>query len=136
MTFEEAMESLGAELGVPLPVEDGKTTFEAASTAGDKVIEIEIVENSEFGLAVITADLGAMPEENSEALMMEMLEANHLFGGTGGSTFSVEGGRVKLERYVLLSDLGGGEGSKVIMPFLRTARHWAGVLLKGTMGNN
>jgi len=124
------MESLGAELGVPLSVENGKASFEAAYAGGDKSMDIDIEEYKEFELAFMTADLGEIPKENGEALMMEMLQANHLFGGTRGATFSVDGGRAKLERYVLISDLGRGEGAKVIMPFLATARHWAEIVAR------
>ncbi len=125
MTFEETMEALGAELGVPLAVEDGKACFEASSTEGGEPMDIEIKELLEGEVAVMTADLGAMPEEGAEELMRAMLEANHIFDGTGGATFSVDDGRVKLERYLRFEELGRGEGANVVMPFIVKARRFA-----------
>ena len=125
MTFEETMESLGAELGVPLSVEDGKACFEAVPAGGGDVIEIDFKELLEGVVAVMSADLGEMPKEGAEALMKEMLESNHLFDGTGGATFSVGDGRIKLERYVRFEDLGRGEGANAVMPFIAKARRWA-----------
>ena len=125
MTFEETMESLGAELGVPLSVEDGKACFEAVPAGGGDVIEIDFKELLEGVVAVMSADLGEMPKEGAEALMKDMLEANHLFDGTGGATFSVDDGRIKLERYVRFEDLGRGEGANAVMPFIAKARRWA-----------
>ncbi len=122
MTFEETMDSLGAELGFPLSVLDGKASFEASSAKGGEPMDIEIKELLEGEIAVITADLGALPEEGAEELMRAMLEANHIFDGTGGASFSVDDGRVKLERYVRFQELGRGEGANVVMPFIAKAR--------------
>jgi hypothetical protein len=60
-----------------------------------------------------------------------MLEANHLFGGTGGASLSVEGTRAKLERRFSLAELGRGEGGSVLVPFFATVREWRDAVAQG-----
>ena len=126
------MESLGRELGVPLVAEDGEVSFEA-QPGGEEGNPIEItITAMEDGLSAnMTADLGELPAEGAEPVMMQMLEANHLFEGTGGASFSAEDGRAKLERYVRLCDLGRGEGANVVMPFIAMAASWAEIVAGG-----
>lgn len=127
MTFEDAIKSLGAEFGVDLEPEDGALSFAIAGDGGDYV-DIVVREAEDRESADISADLGELPAAGGEALLLEMLEANHLFGGTGGAALSVEGARAKLERRVPLTDLGRGEGSRVLAPFLATAGRWRGII--------
>lgn len=47
---------------------------------------------------------------------------------TGGASLSVDGTRAKLERRVPLTELGRGEGSRVLAPFLATAGRWRGII--------
>lgn len=127
MTFEDAIKSLGAEFGVDLEPEDGAVSFAIAGDDGDSVdIVVRGAEDRES--ADISADLGELPAAGGDALLLEMLEANHLFGGTGGAALSVDGTRAKLERRVPLTELGRGEGSRVLAPFLATAGRWRGII--------
>ena len=127
MTFEDAIRSLGAEFGVDLEPEDGAVSFAIAGDDGDSV-DIVVREAEDRESADISADLGELPAAGSEALLLEMLEANHLFGRTGGAALSVDGTRAKLERRVPLTELGRGEGSRVLAPFLATAGRWRGII--------
>ena len=127
MTFEDAIKSLGAEFGVDLEPEDGAVSFAIAGDDGDSV-DIVVREAEDRESADISADLGELPAAGGDALLLEMLEANHLFGGTGGASLSVDGMRAKLERRVPLTELGRGEGSRVLAPFLATAGRWRGII--------
>lgn len=127
MTFEDAIKSLGAEFGVDLEPEDGAVSFAIAGDDGDSV-DIVVREAEDRESADISADLGELPAAGGDALLLEMLEANHLFGGTGGASLSVDGTRAKLERRVPLTELGRGEGSRVLAPFLGTAGRWRGIV--------
>ena len=127
MTFEDAIKSLGSEFGADLEPEGGVAAF-TVSGEGDAAVEIVVRGVEDGDCADISADLGELPAGGSEELMMAMLEANHLFGGTGGSALSVEGSRAKLERRVPLTELGRGEGSRVLAPFLATAGRWRGII--------
>ncbi len=123
MTFEDAIKSLGAEFGAELKIADGVAAFTAFDDGGEGMdVVLRQVENQEC--ADVSADLGELPPEGAEDLMMRMLEANHMFGGTGGASLSIEGDRAQLERRVSLAELGRGEGAFVLAPFLATAREW------------
>ena len=127
MTFEDAIKSLGAEFGVDLEPEDGAVSFAIAGDDGDSV-DIVVREAEDRESADISADLGELPAAGGDALLLEMLVANHLFGGTGGASLLVDGTRAKLERRVPLTELGRGEGSRVLAPFLATAGRWRGII--------
>ncbi len=133
MTFEDAVKSLGAEFGTELGTKEGLAAFTASGDDGEGIdVTLSQVESDDS--ADISADLGELPSQGVEDMMMKMLEANHLFGGTGGATLSVEGDRVKLERRVPLTDLARGEGAGLLAQFLATARDWRATLrgeLKG-----
>lgn len=122
MTFEDAMASLGKELGLPLEIENGKAGFEASfGDDGEEPVSVEISADGDDDFVVVSADLGEMPSDDIESLATRMLEANHLFAGTGGSSLSVEGDRALLERRVRLEDIARGEGANVIYPFIASA---------------
>lgn len=124
MAFEDAIASLGRGLGIDLVVEDGVAEFVAASADGSEQIEVTISVLDDGVSALLCADLGEMPAKGSDRLMLRMLEANHLFGATGGATLSVEEGRAKLERYVGIVAFQRGDGARIVKPFLEMARKW------------
>ena len=129
MAFEDAISTLGRELGLDLSVEGGAAEFVATPEDGGRPIAVSISAMDDGGDdALLCADLGELPAEGVGELMLRLLEANHLFGSTGGATLSVDEGRVKLERHVRLVDLERGEGANVIVPFLGTAGTWADVV--------
>ena len=124
MTFEEVMESLGGELGLPLVPEDGAVAFEAER--GGDAMSVTISDAGEF--AELSADLGELPLDGREEILFRMLEANHLFEDTGGASLSAGDGRANLERRVPLFTLGRGDGVRIVAPFLETAWKWRGVI--------
>lgn len=131
MTFEDAMASLGKELGLPLEIENGKAGFEASfGDDGEEPVSVEISADGDDDFVVISADLGELPSDDIEAFATRMLEANHLFAGTGGSSLSVEGDRALLERRVRLEDIARGEGANVFYPFIASAISCRGELLR------
>lgn len=124
MTFEDAINSLAAEFGTTLQIDDGAAVFTVHDDddADGIAVVLRPVENREC--AVISADLGALPSDGAADAMLKMLEANHLFTGTGGATLSVEGDRAKLERCIPLQTLARGEAAPLLAQFLATARKW------------
>ena len=132
MTFEDAMASLGDELGLPLEIEDGKAGFVASfDDDGEEPVSVEISDDGDEGYAVVSADLGKLPSDDIEAFATRMLEANHLFAGTGGAALAVDGDRVLLERRVRIDALARGEGANVMYPFVDSALAWRRNLLGG-----
>ena len=130
MTFEDAIASLGAEFGADLAPEEGIAAFSAAVSEGDEPVEVVIREREGRACADLSADLGELPA----AVLWEMLEANHFFGGTGGAALSVDGTRAKLERRASFDELGRGEGARVLLPFLAMAGRWRAAVARAARG--
>ena len=128
MGFEDAVASLGRDLGIDLAVEDGVAEFVAASADGGEQLDVTISELDDGVSAALCADLGEMPAKGADGLMLRMLEANHLFGATGGASLSVEDGRAKLERYFSIVAFQRGDGARIVKPFLEMARKWRAVV--------
>ena len=128
MEFEDAIAALGKDLGIDLVVEDGVAGFVATSKDGDEPVEVSISAMDDGEHAVLSADLGEMPTDGADGLMLRMLEANHLFDATGGASLSVEDDRAKLERYVNLVALQRGDGAKIVPLFVEMARTWRGIV--------
>ena len=134
MAFEDAIAVLGRDIGMDLVAEDGTAGFVAMSSDGGERIDVSISAMEDGMSVMLCADLGDMPEKNAEKLMLRMLEANHMFEATGGATLSVEDGRAKLERYVGIVALQRGDGAKLVLPFVETARKWCRLIAAGGEG--
>ena len=131
MTFDDAIASLGAELGFSLPVEDGVARLEAACAEGEAdAITITISEMQDAGGALLSAEVGEAPAATD---LRPLLEANHIFAETAGATLAIEDGRVYFEQYVPISFIGRGEGAPVVKLFAVHARNWR-LRLAGTDG--
>ena len=129
MTFEDAMASLGDELGLPLETVGQATGFEVAFGSGSlEPMPVSITAAGDGRSAVFSADLGELPDEGLDELLMRMLEANHLFEGTGGAALSVEDGCARLERRVGLDEIGRSGGTDAVRSFLCMVGHWADVI--------
>ena len=135
MEFEDAIASLGRDIGLDLVAEDGSVGFVATSADGGERIDVSISAMDDGVSAVLCADLGAMPDKGSAQLMLRMLEANHMFDSTGGATLSVEDGRSSLARYVSIIALHRGEGAKIVPTFIETARIWRRLIADGERGD-
>ena len=78
------------------------------------------------GAYTVSADLGPLPEDGADALVGEMLEANHAFQGTAGATLSVDPGigHVFLRRRLWPDDSDEDSILPEIAVFAGKAREW------------
>jgi hypothetical protein len=126
MEFDDVIASLRGEFGAEGAAEGGAVVFAVAPEGGGPV-EVSVSEMDDGASVLLCADVGEMPSGGGE-LMLRMLEANHLFASTGGATLSVDGGRVKLERYVGLAEFDRRDAAAVVEPFAAVAQEWRGVV--------
>ena len=68
---------------------DAEGVFSFSADAG----EFAIHDLSEEGILLLTGDLGQVPPNHAEGLFRLMLEAQHNFRETAGTTFSIDGER-------------------------------------------
>ena len=73
---------------------DTEGVFSFSDDAG----EFAIHDLSEEGILLLTGDLGRVPPNHAEGLFRLMLEAQHNFRETAGTTFSIDGER---DRFML-----------------------------------
>ena len=59
-----------------------------------------------------------------EEALLKLLEANHMFSGTTGASFCVDGGRVKLERLVSLATFWREGGRSILMSLFKSVCDW------------
>ena len=120
MSFEDAIASLGAELGFDLPVADGVAQLEAAGGEGD-VFDVALSEMPDVGGVLLSSEVGELSEVTA---LQPLLEANHIFAETAGATLSLADGHLYFEQYVPLSAIGRGEGTGIVKLFVAHARDW------------
>ncbi len=83
MTFLELLEGFGKAIGAELPPpENGSVMMEVDD------MPVVIQEVAALNAVVMMAPIGMPPPENQEQLLTALLNANHLFAGTGGGTLS------------------------------------------------
>lgn len=83
MDTSEIIKAFGEKIGMELkPDADGSCAFEVDG----HLVMISILH--ELDAIALVGDLGEPPPERLDALYKAMLEANHLFAGTGGATIS------------------------------------------------
>jgi len=95
METTEIIKAFGERIGVAFnPDDDGTCAFEVDG------LLVTISDLRVLDAVALVGDLGEPPPERLDALYKAMLEANHLFGGTGGATisFDPETGRFALCR--------------------------------------
>ena len=125
--FEEAMAVLGRELGLELQVRDGVASFDAmVDVASGASMRIDLTHVPERRGVMVSAHVGELPQEGGEELCRTLLEANHLFEGTGGATFSVdpETQQIRFEFCGMLDLIGDSEDEKLMENFLNIAESW------------
>lgn len=78
------------------------------------------------GALAVSADLGPLAEDGADALVGEMLEANHAFQGTAGATLSVdpETNHVFLRRRVWPDDSDEDAILPELAVFAAKAKEW------------
>ena len=126
MTFEDAIAALGEEFGVELSAEDGRTaSFEVSSDGGDfEPVDFTFTYEPDGEMLLISADAGAVDLEGGDEPLLKMLEANHMYSGTEGASFSLDGRRAKLERLICLEAFCREGGKSILMSLFRSVQAW------------
>lgn len=125
MTFDDAIAALGEEFGVTLSAEDGTASFEVSSEDGDfEPVNVTIAYEPEDEMLLISADAGAVDLEGGNEKLLKMLEANHMFSGTMGASFSIDDGRAKLERRIRLDAFWREGGKALLMSLFKSVQAW------------
>ena len=125
MSFEDAIAALGEEFGVELSAEDGTASFEVSSEDGDfEPVNVTIAYEPEDEMLLISADAGAVDLEGGEEPRLKMLEANHMYSGTEGASFSLDGEHAKLERLVCLDAFCREGGNSILMSLFSSVQAW------------
>ena len=123
MEAKELLTELGKRLGIELDASDA-CSFEADGLA------ISINHVVELDAIALMGDLGEPPPEKLEGLYKTLLGANHLFGGTGGATISLDpdSDRIALCRALPLVTLDGETLYRELERFINTAETWAKIV--------
>jgi len=125
MTFEEAIAALGEEFGVELSAEDGKVSFEVSADGGDfGPVNFTLTYQPETEMLLVSADAGVVDLEGGDAPLLKMLEANHMYSGTEGASFSLDGEHAKLERLICLDAFWQEGGKSILMSLFRSVQAW------------
>ena len=125
MTFEDAIAALGAEFGVELSGEGGTASFEVASEDGDfEPVDVTLTYEPEDDMLLVSVDVGAVDPEGGDEPLLKMLEANHMYSGTEGASFCLDGSRAKLERLVSLEAFWREGGKSILMSLFRSVQAW------------
>lgn len=121
MRFEEHIEALGREIGVELGVNnDGACVL----SVDDMTVTLQNL--PEFESVGFWGEIGEPPPQQLEKLLSVMLEANHMFKGTGGATISrdSETGRFYLCRLLDLRSLDAAAFNGALERFVNTLEAW------------
>ncbi len=125
MDSVEIIKAFGEKVGVGFePGADGSCAFEADG------LLVTISDLREIDSLALVGDLGEPPPERLDALYKVLLEANHLFGGTGGATISCdpETGRLALCRVLPCGMLDGDSFYAEAECFVSTLENWAKII--------
>lgn len=122
MTFANLLETLSERLGTPLENAGGATALEIDGSP--------VILQDAGDLLLLRAEIGDLPEDGREPLLTTVLEANHLYGGTGGGTLSLEPGvpRLHLQKYTWLDRLDPDTVPDLLARFAATAATWRRLL--------
>ena len=120
MTFDELIRDFGGKIGVELTPTDG-----AVALAVDDM-SVLIQELPELDAVVLLGEIGEPPPEGLERLLTAMLDANHLFAGTGGGTLSRDpgSGKFHLCRWEPLALADAGSFAAVMEKFVNVLETW------------
>ncbi len=122
MTFESAIAALGDELGFDLPVEEGVARLEASGAEEDEDgIVVELSDLPDMGGMLLSSQVGDVAYVDD---LRSLLEANHSFSETAGTTLSLEDGIIYFERYVPFSAIGRFGGASTVKAFVASALEW------------
>ena len=122
MDFQNIIAALGGKLGVELDGTNG--------ACGLAVDGVDVVLQDAGDLLLVHTDLGEPPPQDPAALFQAMLEANFLYGGTGGATLAISpsDGHVHLQKYTWLERLDADTALLFVDRFAETAARWIALL--------
>ncbi len=122
MDFQNIIAALGGKLGVELDGADG--------ACGLAVDGVDVVLQDAGDWLLVHTDLGEPPPQDPAALLRAMLEANFLYGGTGGATLAINpsDGHAHLQKYTWLERLDAESALLFIDRFAETAARWIALL--------
>ena len=125
MEFRELIRGVGEKLGLDMPLQGDVCVL----TVDDMQITLQALE--EVGQLSVYGEIGEPPPQGLEQLLSAMLNANHLFQGTAGSTISrdPETGRFFLCRYGPLSVLTVERLVEDLENFVNVLETWRKLLL-------
>ena len=113
MTYEELIEETGA------------ASFEVSSDGGDfEPVNFTLTYEPENEMLLVSADAGDVDLESGDEPLLKMLEANHMYSGTEGASFCLDGSRAKLERLVSLEAFWREGGKSILMSLFRSVQAW------------
>ena len=125
MSFEDAIAALGAEFGVELSAEDGTASFEVSSEGGDfEPVGVTLTYEPVDEMLLVSADAGEVDTDSGDEPLLRMLEANHMFTGTMGASFCIDGGRAKLQRRIRLDAFWREGGTCILMSLFKSVQAW------------
>ena len=125
MRFEELIEALGRQINVPLTVDaDGACVI----SVDDLTVTLQNV--SEADSVGLWGAIGEPPPQGIEKLLSAMLEANHMFAGTGGATISRDpaNGRFFLCRLMDVRCLDAETFATALERFVNTLESWVAMV--------
>ena len=124
MKLQELVNALGAVTGGEFTVEDDVCTI------GIDDMTVTIQEIAETSAITTYAEIGEPPPQGLEQLLSAMLNANHLFQGTGGATISRDpsNGKFYLCRYDHTDTLDGDRFIAMIEKFVNVLETWRKML--------
>ncbi|MBP5321478.1 MAG: type III secretion system chaperone [Kiritimatiellae bacterium] len=125
MTFKEYVDLLAKELGAEIETAGDACAFAFGAKEGGDV-SVLLQGFDERGMMLTCADLGEPPPEGLEQLYRTLLEANDLYGDTGGATLSInrQTGHVRLQRFDDMDTLAAIGPAKALVAFADTAVAW------------
>ena len=118
MTFDGIIEALGERLG---------TEIEDAGGAAAVEVDGEVVILQDAGeLLLLRAEIGDLPDEGKDALVVSAMRANFLYQGTGGSTLALdpESDRLVVQKYNWLERLDQEKAFDMLERFTDTVAAW------------
>lgn len=124
MQYDEIIAALSEKIGIPLTSDDGVCQL------GVDDMQVTLMSIPEAESISLYAEIGMPPPQGLETLYRTMLECNHLFKGTMGSTISLdeESGKFYLCRYDRLQMMEIDQYLKILENFVNTLETWQGIL--------
>ena len=119
MDFDKFIQSLGQKLNLEIEAEGG--------VCGLDIDGVSVMLHEAGDLVLFMAEIGVPPPEDGlEALYRVALQANWLYGGTAGSTLTInpETGSIWLEKYTWLDRIDPDKSLDMVDRFADVAKTW------------